>query len=44
MEEKAEKGGVEELSQNSKRDFLKAMGVGIGITGLAAVFGGQAFA
>ena len=36
--------GTEERERESKRDFLKTAGAGLGMAGLAAVLGGQAFA
>jgi predicted peroxiredoxin len=44
MREKEEKTKGGEMEQNSKRDFLKALGAGIGMAGLATVMSGQAYA
>ena len=38
------KVGSEEIEKESKRDFLKTVGAGLGMAGLATVLGGQAFA
>jgi predicted peroxiredoxin len=38
------KAKEEEMGPKNKRDFLKAMGAGLGIAGLTSVMGGQAFA
>ncbi len=38
------KAGSEEIEKESKRDFLKTVGAGLGMAGLATVLGGQAFA
>lgn len=43
MKEKVEKKGMEEIEGTSKRDLLKAMGAGLGITGLSLMMGGPSF-
>jgi predicted peroxiredoxin len=42
MSEKEKKAEAEPMSPESKRDFLKALGAGIGLAGVASVIGGQA--
>ena len=44
MDIEDKKAGSEELEKESKRDFLKTVGAGLGMAGLATVLGGQAFA
>jgi predicted peroxiredoxin len=44
MSDKAEETKKEPGEETSKRDFLKTVGAGLGIAGLASVMGGEAFA
>jgi len=44
MKEKTERENMEESDGTNKRDFLKAMGTGLGIVGLNSMMGGQVFA
>ena len=44
MKEKKEREKKEESDGTNKRDFLKAMGAGLGIVGLGSMMGGQVFA
>ena len=44
MKETEEEGMVEASAGTDKRDFLKALGAGIGIAGLGSMMGTQAFA
>ncbi len=44
MEIEDKRAGSVEIEKESKRDFLKTVGAGLGMAGLAAALGGQAFA
>jgi uncharacterized protein (DUF1501 family) len=44
MDIEDKKAGSVEIEKESKRDFLKTVGAGLGMAGLAAALGGQAFA
>jgi predicted peroxiredoxin len=44
MSEEEKKTEVEQMDPDSKRDFLKTLGAGIGLAGLASFMGGQAMA
>jgi len=44
VKEKDEKKTREDVEGSSKRDFLKALGAGLGVAGLTSMIGGQSFA
>jgi hypothetical protein len=44
MKEKDKKKILEDGDGTNKRDFLKALGAGLGIAGLGSMTGGQSFA